>query len=94
MALNCVVSEKIAFLYFWRQTDRQTDEQMDSTDALNRSRCRERQLNKPKLYTPSQLSVLHSWQVTSDDGRRNNSFWHFLQSLGSKNRRASLLGCE
>jgi len=31
---------------FWRQTYRQTDEQMDSTEALSRSRCRERRLNK------------------------------------------------
>jgi len=40
--------EKIAFFAFWRQTDRdkQTNEQMDSTDALSRSRCRERRLNK------------------------------------------------
>ena len=27
------------------QTDRQTDEQMDSIDALSRSRCRDRRLN-------------------------------------------------
>jgi len=27
------------------QTDRQTDEQMDSIGALSRSRCRERQFN-------------------------------------------------
>jgi len=31
-------------------TDRQTDEQMDSTDALSPSRCRERRLNKVWLY--------------------------------------------
>jgi len=30
---------------FWRQTGRQTDKQMDITDALSRSRCRERRLN-------------------------------------------------
>jgi len=35
-----------------RQTNRQTNEQMDSTDALSRSRCRERRLNKgASLYT-------------------------------------------
>jgi len=33
--LNCLIFEKI----FWRQTDKQTDEQMDCTDALSRSRC-------------------------------------------------------
>ena len=42
IALNCLVFEKIALFPFWRQTD----EQMDSTDALSRSYCRERQLNK------------------------------------------------
>jgi len=41
IALNCLLSEKIAFFAFWRQTD----EEMDSTDALSRSCCRERRLN-------------------------------------------------
>jgi len=40
----------ISSFVFWRQTDKQTnrqaDEEMDSIDALSRSRCRERQLNK------------------------------------------------
>ena len=50
IALNCLVFEKIAyFLYFGdRQTDKQTDEQMDSIDALSRSRCRKRRLNNKK----------------------------------------------
>jgi len=52
MALNCLVFEKIAFLYFGdRQTNRQTDEQMDSTDALSRFRCHERRLNKARTVT-------------------------------------------
>jgi len=34
------------------QTNRQTDEQMDSTDALSRSRCRERRLNNVKYNQP------------------------------------------
>ena len=42
IALNCLVFEKIAVFPFWRQTD----EQMDSTDALSRSRCCKQQLNK------------------------------------------------
>ena len=42
IALNCLVFEKITFLHFG---DRQTDEQMDSTDALSHSRCREQQLD-------------------------------------------------
>jgi len=34
IALNCLVFEKIAFLQFSdRQTNRQTNEQMDSADA-------------------------------------------------------------
>jgi len=45
VALKCLVFEKIAFLHFGdRQTDKQTDEQMDSTDVLSRSR--EQRLNK------------------------------------------------
>jgi len=43
IALNCSVFEKIAF--FLHFGDRQTDKQMDSTDALSRSRCRERRVN-------------------------------------------------
>jgi len=36
MALNCIVFEKIAFLYFGnRQTNRQTDEQMDRPVPLH-----------------------------------------------------------
>jgi len=45
IALNCLLFEKLRFLHFG---DRQTDEQMYSTDALSRSRCRERRLNKRK----------------------------------------------
>ena len=42
MALNCLVFGKISILQFG---NRQTDEQMDSIDALSRSRCHERRLN-------------------------------------------------
>jgi len=45
IALNCLVFEKIAFFGILA-TDRQTDEQMDSTDALSRSRYRELRLDK------------------------------------------------
>jgi len=47
IALNCLVFEKIAFLHFG---DRQTDKQMDSSDALSRSRYRERRLNNFKSH--------------------------------------------
>jgi len=48
IALNFSVFEKVAFLHFGdRETDRQTDEQMDSIIALSHSRClREHRLNK------------------------------------------------
>jgi len=57
IALNCLVFwENGVFLYFgdiwtYRQTDRQTDEQTDSIDALSRSRCRERRLNKARYWS-------------------------------------------
>ena len=49
IALNCLVFEKNTFFAFWRQTDKQTDEQMDSIDALSRSHCCERRLSKAIL---------------------------------------------
>jgi len=59
IALNCFVFDKIAFLAFWRQRDRQTNKQMDSIDTLSRSRCRERRLNNPTLiYYRSQKRFL------------------------------------
>ena len=45
IALSCLVFEKISFFCILA-TDRQTDERMDSTDALSRSRCCEQRLNK------------------------------------------------
>jgi len=48
IAVNCLVFEKITFfciLATERQTNRQTNEQVDTIDALSRSRCRERRLN-------------------------------------------------
>jgi len=43
IAIKCLGLRKSRFLYFGdRQTDKQTDEQMDSIDALSRSRCRKR----------------------------------------------------
>ena len=47
VALNCLVFwENHIFLAFLRQIDKQTNEQMDTTDALSRSRYREQRLNK------------------------------------------------
>jgi len=46
IALNCLVFEKIDFFAFWRQTDKQTNRQINRIDALSRSRCREWRLNK------------------------------------------------
>jgi len=51
IGLKCLVFEKIAFLHFGdRQTDKRTDEQMDSSDALSRSRYRERRLNNDRKF--------------------------------------------
>jgi len=47
IALDCLVFEKIAFFCILA-TDRQTNKQMDSIEALSRSRCRERRLNNTK----------------------------------------------
>jgi len=38
-------------------TDRQTDEQMNSTDALSRSRYREQRLNKNKSRNASNSGI-------------------------------------
>ena len=51
ICLNCLVFLENRITAFWRQTDKQTDrkqtnKQMDSTDALSRSCCRNRRLNK------------------------------------------------
>ena len=47
MALNCLLFEKITFLYFGDgHTDKQTEKQTDRPVAWSRSRCRERRLNK------------------------------------------------
>jgi len=41
--------ENCVFFAFWRQTNRQTDKQTNSTDALSCSRCRERRLSKSSV---------------------------------------------
>jgi len=48
IALNCLVFEKnrvFCILATYKQTNKQTDKQMDSTDALSRSRYPEQRLN-------------------------------------------------
>ena len=53
IAQYCLVFEKIAFFCILatdRQTNKQTDEQMTSTNALSRSRYRERRLIKCLKY--------------------------------------------
>jgi len=49
----CTTSYRSSIFAFWRQTDKQTDEQMDSIDALSHSRCRERRLNKDLHTRPT-----------------------------------------
>jgi len=62
VALNCLVFEKIAFFCILA-TDRQTNKQMDITDPLSRSRCRERRLknNKNKICWKAiwRMELLH-----------------------------------
>jgi len=57
-------------------TDRQTDEQMDSTDALSRSRCCERQLNKrvPEAVGVLSDGLYHVFALTVDE--------HFERHVG------------
>ena len=75
IARNCLLFEKIA-LFCILATDRQTDKQMDSTDALSRSRCRERQLNKPVPEAVGVLSdgLYHVFALTVDE--------HFERHVG------------
>ena len=63
IAVNYLVFEKIAFLTFWRQTDRQTNKQMDSPNALSRSRCRERRLNNVTIQRHGEQLQLWSWNI-------------------------------
>jgi len=68
IALNCLVFEKIAFFCILA-TDRQTDEQMDSIDALSRSRYRERRINNIVLL----VHVVSHYTCTIIKGR--NCMW-------------------
>ena len=52
IALNCLLFENIAFFAFWRQTEKQTDEQKDSTNALSRAGWCEQRLNNTMQYQP------------------------------------------
>jgi len=65
VALNCLVFEKIAFFAFWRQTDKQ----MDSTDALSRSR-----------YIASGGLIMYFFFVsTPRSNRRTDSYAEWLK---------------
>ena len=72
--INCLVIEKIAFLHLGdRQTNRQTDEQMDSTDALSRSRCRKRRLNNIQRHFMSSMFSDDVHQISSYRAKRPTS---------------------
>jgi len=61
IALNWLVFEKIAFFVFWRETDKQ----MDSIDALSRSRCRQRRLNNTiRPIRKSHECMIMQWHQT------------------------------
>ena len=93
IALNCLVFEKIAFLYaLWRQTDEQTDkhtnEQMNSIDALRRSRCRQRRLNKNRNRVYHRRRHAAKKTVDSVLQEYNTSIWE----LGHVGQAVSLTG--
>ena len=78
-ALNCLVFKQIAFFFaFWRQTNI-TNKQMDSIDALRRSCCRERRLNKKWNLQETELrgvdSCRHHYhcKMMDDKERRDNA---------------------
>jgi len=87
IALNCLVFEKIAF-FCMLATDRQTDEQMDSTDALSRSRCRERRLNNRCDYLRDLFLIRDPGPRTSG-GRFVNKI-HCLRMADARQRQRDL----
>ena len=59
------------FLHFGdRQTNRQTNEQMDTTDALSRSRCRKRRLNNIQRHFMSSMFSDDVHQISSYRAKR------------------------
>ena len=69
MALYCLVFEKITFyLHFGdRQTNKQTDEQMDNIDALSRSRYREWRLKNEKFRSRKNVTTRRCNEVIAAD---------------------------
>jgi len=62
------------FLHFGdRQTNRQTNEQMDTTDALSRSRCRKRRLNNIQRHFMSSMFSDDVHQISSYRAKRPTS---------------------
>jgi len=62
---------KSRFLHFGdRQTDRLTNKQMDSPNALSCSRCRERRLNNTQQTTSGQRSCVPPFAAQVKDDRR------------------------
>jgi len=62
-------------LHFWRQTDKQTDEQMDSIDALSRSLYRERRLDKAENINTKEIKQYSG--DYDDDGDDGTHALHF-----------------
>jgi len=80
-----------------RQTNRQTNEQMDSTEALSRSRCCERQLNNPESlkctsYYKNQLLSYNTHLIHHIKGSNNENCLGVITLWALKKYRTKL-GC-
>ena len=73
MAVNCLGFEKIAFFAFWRQTNRQTDKQMNSCTHMLHHFLRNLDWTRTKMATtdryPSSHCCLRCWKNSQSADR-------------------------
>ena len=70
--------ENHVFFAFWQQRDKQRNEQMDTTDTLSRSRCRERRLNKQVnkiIKKTSCLAIIRTMKNRTNNLLRAAKLW-------------------